>query len=404
MLHLRSHLLPLLRAASRPSSPLPRRLLLFSASTSPAPFSFEDYLVTTCGLAPAQALKASKKALNEASRVYKKSSKEGEIPCPRLDSASNPDAVLALLSGVGLCRQDIATVVAADPLLLGASVESVAPRLAALCDRLGFSAPQIARFLLFGSRILRSRDIADKLEFLISFYGSFDQLLAIMKMNNRILTVDLEKVIKPNIALLRQCGLSVCDIVRLSSTAAWVLGFNPKCVKAFVLRAEELGVPRSSRMFRHAVAAVACVSQEKVASKIEFFKRTLGCSKTELGIAVCKQPNLLKISKESFRRKTEFLINEIGLEPQYIMQRPTLFLYSLEKRLVPRHYVMKVLQAKGLLKNKIDFYSFASLGEEKFKSRFIDSHKDSVPGLADAYAAACAGEVPSQLPSPTLTS
>jgi mTERF domain-containing protein len=37
--------------------------------------------------------------------------------------------------------------------------------------------------------------------------------------------------------------------------------------------------------------------------------------------------------------------------------------------------------------------SFLQFGEETFKSKFIDYHMESVPGLADAYAAARAGIV-----------
>jgi mTERF domain-containing protein len=80
------------------------------------------------------------------------------------------------------------------------------------------------------------------------------------------------------------------------------------------------------------------------------------------------------------------------MEPQYIVERPGLLLYSLEKRLVPQHYVMKVLQEKGLL-NNMSLISFLQFREETFKSKFIDCHMESVPGLADAYAAARAGIV-----------
>ncbi|OEL26731.1 hypothetical protein BAE44_0012251, partial [Dichanthelium oligosanthes] len=164
-------------------------------------------------------------------------------------SASNPDAVLALLSGVGLSRADIAAVVAANPLLLRSSAKNIGPRLLDLRDRLGLSAPQIVRFLLIGSRALYSCDVGPRLEFLISFFGSIELLLVIMKKNSMILRSDLERVVKPNVALLSQCGLSVRDIALLCSSKPWMLTFNPERVKEFVLRAEELGVPRSSRMF-----------------------------------------------------------------------------------------------------------------------------------------------------------
>jgi mTERF domain-containing protein len=105
-------------------------------------------------------------------------------------------------------------------------------------------------------------------------------------------------------------------------------------------------------------------------------------------------PRILGLSEKILLRKIEFLVNEAAMEPRYIVERPVLFAMSLEKRLVPRHYVMKVLQEKGLLNSNMSFFTLAVIGEETFKSKFINCHMDSVPGLADAYAAARAGIVP----------
>ena len=176
-----------------------------------------------------------------------------------------------------------------------------------------------------------------------------------------------------------------------------MLTFNPERVKEVLLWAEELGVPASSSMLRQAVAVVSSASQEKVAAKLEFFKRTLGCSESEVSTAVSKKPAILGLSDEILLCKIEFLVNEAAMEPRYIVERPVLLTYSLEKRLVPRHYVMKVLQEKGLLSTNMNLFTFTQFGEETFKLRFIDCHKDSVPDLADAYATTRAGIVPSRV-------
>lgn len=104
-------------------------------------------------------------------------------------------------------------------------------------------------------------------------------------------------------------------------------------------------------------------------------------------------PGTLGLSEKSLLPKIQFLINEVGLEPQDILQRPSLLTYSLEKRLVPRYCVMKILLAKGLTNS--NFCTLATIGEKKFRLMFIDRHKDSVSGLAHAYVTARAGLVPS---------
>ncbi|CAN6164548.1 unnamed protein product [Urochloa humidicola] len=398
ILLLRRQLLPLLRAASPLSSPVHRcacSQLSTSASASAAPFSLEEYLIASCGLAPAQARKAAQKAFDEASKDCNKKAFE-ELNYSRLKSATNPDAILALLSNIGLSRADIADIVAADLLLLRSSAKNVGPRLLALRDRLRLSAPQIARFLLVGSRALRRCDVVPKLEFFISFYGSLERLLVIMKTNSNILLSDLERVIKPNIELLRQYGPSVQDTVHVYSHNVRMLSFKPERVEEIVLYAEELVVHRSSGMLKNVISAVSHISKEKLAPKLMFLKSTLGCSESEVAIAVSKKPNILGYSEENLLRKIMFLTKEVGLGAQHIVRTPALLGFSVEKRLVPRHCVMKLLQAKGLISN-ISFSSLAKLGEKDFRLKFIDRHEDSVPGLASYYASACAGDVPSEV-------
>ncbi|XP_006662809.1 uncharacterized protein LOC102717289 [Oryza brachyantha] len=386
MLHLRNHLLPLLRATFHASSysypPRLHRLLLSTASrpaAAGARFSVEEYLVGTCGLTAAQALMASEKL-------------------SRLKSASRPDAVVAVLSGVGLSRAELAAAVASDPMLLCAKADGIARRVASLRDRVGLSDPQIGSFLLAGgARSLRSGDIASKLEFWIPFSGSFDMLLRVVKGNYRIFTANIEKVVKPNVALLQECGLTVCDIVKMAGYASWVLTFSPKKVEALVQRAEELGVPRTSGVFKYTLGATGCITEGKATARMKFLSCTLGCSMDKLRPAVRRAPQILGLSEENLRSKIEFLVNKVALEPNYILQRPVLLSLSLVKRLAPRHYVLQVLAVKGLIKNDVDFYSSVCLVEEDFVARYIDGYKDAVPGLADVYAALRAGKLPVQL-------
>ncbi|CAL5090894.1 unnamed protein product [Urochloa decumbens] len=392
MLLLRRHLPALFRAA--PSPIHHRACPLLSTSAPASPFSLEDYLVASCGLAPTQATETAQKAFDEISKDKKKAFED--LSWSRLNSTSNPDAVLALLSGVGLSRADIAAVVVADPLLLRSSPKNIGSRLLALRDRLGLSAPQVVSFLLQCPRSVRKGDIVPRVEFFISFYGSFEKFLVASKksrtMGRCILQCDLERVVKPNIEFLRDCGLSVRHIAKLN---ARLLVLNSERIKEFVLRAQGLGVPCSSVMFWQALRIVTQHTKEKVAARLEFLKTALGFHESQVATAVSKTPSILGMSEECLHRKIQFLIKEVGLEPQYIVERPILLTFCLEKRLVPRHRVMKLLQAKGLLNSNVGFFTFAKTGEETFKWRYIDCHKDSVPSLADAYATACGGVVPS---------
>ncbi|VAI52720.1 unnamed protein product [Triticum turgidum subsp. durum] len=149
-------------------------------------------------------------------------------------------------------------------------------------------------------------------------------------------------------------------------------------------------------MFRHALHAVAFLSEDKIAAKVEHLKKTFRWSDAEVGIAVSKAPKLLTMSIESLQRRSEFLISEVGLEMTYIVYRPAMLMYSLEGRLRPRYYVVKFLKENGLLSRNRDYYSAVKITEKEFVEKFICPHKDAAPHLADDYGAACRGEVPAR--------
>ena len=160
--------------------------------------------------------------------------------------------------------------------------------------------------------------------------------------------------------------------------------------------AKNIGVPSRSRMFRHALHAVAFLSEEKIAAKVEFLKKTFRWSEAEVAIAVAKLPVVLRNSQERLLRMSEFLMSEVGLEPEYIAHRPAMLTYSLEARLKPRYYVVKFLKEHGLLKPNRSFYTAAQVSEKVFMEKFIRPHKGAAPRLAEDYAATLKGEVPTR--------
>ncbi|KAM3297174.1 hypothetical protein ACQJBY_039180 [Aegilops geniculata] len=255
MLQLRCSILTHLlssRPATSPVCPLHR---LLSAAVSPNPafafaFAVDDYLVSTCGLTRAQALKASAKLSH-------------------LKSPSNPDAVLAFLAGLGLSAADVATLVAKDPKFLCASVEKTLGPVVAGLTGLGLSPSQIARLVLLSGCSFRCRSIVSTLEYCLPLFGSYDNLLPAVK-SGSILSSDLERVVKPNVAFLRECGLGACDIARLCIPRPSLLSISMDRIRTAVACVDGLGVPRASPMFRHALQAVAFLNEDKSPPKWSF--------------------------------------------------------------------------------------------------------------------------------------
>ncbi|KQJ85890.1 uncharacterized protein LOC100827317 [Brachypodium distachyon] len=383
MLRLRSCILTNL-LSSPTASPISslRRLLSAAAaapavSTSPS-FAVEDYLVDTCGLTRAQALKASTKLSH-------------------LKSPSKPDAVVAFLAGLGFSSADLAAAVAKNPKLLCASVDRTLAPMVAELTALGLSRSEIARLFLLASVNLYLKSIVSKLQYYLPLLGSPENLLRAIKRRAYLLLSDLERVIKPNVAFLRERGVVDSDIAKLCIRAPWILSINPQHFRDMVEWAEGIGVPRSSGMFLEALESVAFLSEEKIAAQVEYLKKAFRWSDAEARIAISKAPILLRRSKDMLQSRAEFLISEAGLEPSYIAHRPTLLGYSLGGRSRPRYYVVKFLKANGLLDLDRDYYSTVMISEKIFLEKYICPHKEAAPHLAEDYAAACKGEVPTRL-------
>ncbi|KQK01897.1 hypothetical protein BRADI_3g59147v3 [Brachypodium distachyon] len=380
MLRLQKQFLSL-RCAATPGFFSVRLALLSTAASAASPpsvrFAAEDYLVTTCGLTRDLARKSTKYI--------------SHWKC-----TSNADSVLAFLGGAPLClsKADIAKVVAVDPRILNCSVEkNLKIRIASFRSH-GLSDAQVQTFARTAPYVLRSFNVQERLGFWLPFLGSPEMFLRIVRRNFYILTSDLEKVVKPNIELLQECGLTACVIAKMCIPSTGLLTRNPEAVRSILARADKLGVPRNSPMFRHAVTTMMALGTETMAAKLKFFSETLGCSEAEVINMVRRNPVVLRCSREKIRNVSEFLTNVVRIDARCTLSRPTMLMYSLECRLVPRYYVMKVLQEKGLIQKDITFYTLLTLGDELFRCRYIHPHKDVLPGLDDEYTNACQGKLP----------
>ncbi|KAF8653135.1 hypothetical protein HU200_062579 [Digitaria exilis] len=318
--HLRATLSRIVRSQSHlPTSshahPLvsPHRILTIlgssvaAAAFSSSPFAVEDYLVSRCGLTQAQALKAATKLSH-------------------LRSRAKPEAVLAYLeSTLGVPHADVARIVAIDPTILRCNVEkTLVPRVAELRE-VGLSRDEIARFVSLVPDALRSRFLRGNLEFWLGELGSLDRLLPVVRRCSGLLKANLDKVTRPNVAFLRQCGRSISEIAATNVYSPRIFIKNPEILKEAVQLVEELGILQDD------VLAI-----------------------------VRKQPIILSMSEKKVRGNLIFLMNDVGLEASYIVQRPVLLMYSVERRLMPRHCLLKVLKEKGLLKGELNYYNTAS--------------------------------------------
>ncbi|GJM99856.1 hypothetical protein PR202_ga16994 [Eleusine coracana subsp. coracana] len=348
-----------------------------ASSVSSRPLVAEDYLVSRCGLTPAKAHKLAKKISH-------------------LSSCSKPDAVLAFLGGtLGVPAAAITAAVTIDPAILCSDVEqTLTPRVADLFD-LGLSPDEIRRLIPLAPASFRNRFLRRNFEFWLKELGSFDKLLLALRMNSGLLSIDLGNVAKPNLAYLRQCGMNASEIGDINMYATRLLTMNPNHLREAVQRVEELGLERGTRMFRRALPLISLMSKEAVAKRLQLL-RNFGFSQEDVLQIFRRAPVSMGLSDQKVQGNLDFLMKDVGLDLSYIAQRPVLIMYSVQGRLLPRHWLLKVLKEKALLKREPDYYVVASMTEKSFVQKFVLPYKDIVPGLADDYASKCSRKVACQ--------
>ncbi|CAL9101471.1 unnamed protein product [Musa textilis] len=383
-----------LRSVLRRKSLLPlfetcrlRDILFFSSSVdaaaavggtiSPHPHFMVEYLVNTCGFSSSEAAKLSK-------------------PLAHLRSTEKPDAVLNFMRSQGFVGAGIRKLISFRPVYLCCNVENnLAPKFQFLRD-LGLSESDIVDAIMSNHSILRldvHRSIVPKLEMWESLLGSRELVLKHLKKTGWFFCSSVEKTLLPNLKFLRdECGIPEERVSLVLRSCPQFISKKPESLRSLVARADELGVPRQSRMFVRTLMALQMVSKESFEAKVELM-RSFGWSESEFRSAVRKAPNFLLISLDLMRRKVEFFIYVVGYTPSLIADKSDLLLYSLQKRVIPRFRVTEMLKLKGLWTGQAKFSYILKLSNTKFIERFVLPHKENVPELLDILRAGeCEGK------------
>ncbi|THU52681.1 hypothetical protein C4D60_Mb10t06490 [Musa balbisiana] len=365
-----------------------RGLLFFSSSvgaaavavggtTSPDPHFMVEYLVNSCGFSPSEAAKFSK-------------------PLAHLRSTEKPDAVLNFMRSQGFDGAGIRKVISGDPRYLCCNLEKIlTPKFQFLRD-LGLSESDIVDVIRNNHEILCRnvhRSFVTKLEMWESLLGSRELVLKHLKKTGWFFFSSVEKTLHPNLKLLRdECGIPEERVSLVLRSHPKLISQKPESLRALVARADDLGMPRQSRMFMWTLDVFHNVSKERFEAKAELM-RSFGWSESEFSSAARKAPTFLCMSLDMICRKMDFFINVVGYTPSFIADQSNLLLYSLQKRVIPRFRVTEMLKLKGLWTGKYKFTSILVFSDTKFLEKFVLPHKENVPELLDILrvAGTCKG-------------
>lgn len=166
---------------------------------------------------------------------------------------------------------------------------------------------------------------------------------------------------------------------------------NPRALKGKSLRfsgivkaVEGMGFDPSGSGFAKAVLAFTMMSKSGWEGKMEVYRR-LGWSDSEILAAFKKQPMCMIASEKKIRKGMDYFVNEMGMTPSVISQCPNIILHSLEKRVIPRHFVRQVLTSRNLVSENYSISVMMIMSEKNFLDRFVTKYEEQVPELLMDY-------------------
>lgn len=343
--------------------------LFYSSNTPCTPSPTLSYLMKSWGLTQESALSVVKKV--------------------RLKTTKNPDLVLSFFRAHGFTETQISNIITKRPRLLLCNVDkSLKPKFQFLIA-LGLSGSELARtitsqpFIL--SRSLKKQLIPSYHQFK-SLVRSDENVVCALKSTLTILLCDFQERMLTNMSILRKHRVPNSRIMKMVLSHPRSFKGDPLRFSGIVKMVKEMGFDPSSSAFLKAVQAFTFVSKSGWEMKMEVY-RSLGWSDREIMYAFKKQPMCMIASAKKIRKGMDYFMNELGMTPSTISQCPNIILLSLEKRVIPRHFVMKVLTSRNLVSENYSISCVLIVSEKNFLERYVTKYEEEVPELLMDYKA-----------------
>ncbi|PIN03337.1 Mitochondrial transcription termination factor, mTERF [Handroanthus impetiginosus] len=325
-----------------------------------------SYLINSCGLSPEAANVASKKVT--------------------LNSPGNTDLLLALLKNHGLSDAHITKMVTISPnILLAHPEKTVLPKLQ-FFNSIGMPTPDLAQFIARSPTILRCslrNRIIPFYECLKNLLKSDKKVITVFKRITAYFLLTALQRIPHNVAVLKKYGVDESNISFLAVHNPQPLFMRSDKLVKLLDKVTELGIDISKSIFMQAVKVLYSTSKSSWEARKKAYHEW-GWSESDISMAFSLHPVCMNLSEKKIMSEMDFFVNEMNCEAKAIARHPTVLFYSLEKRIMPRCRVVKLLMVKGLIKPSRNLVSLLRMTDKTFLEKFITKY-GNVPGLLDVY-------------------
>ncbi|KAL6130087.1 hypothetical protein ACLB2K_068468 [Fragaria x ananassa] len=337
---------------------------IVSAKQDPNSFTM-NYLINSCGLSPEGAISASKWV--------------------KLRSAEKADSVLAHFRNHGFSETQIAQVVKLRPKFLTADFEKTFLPKIEYFTSAGLSREDLAKVVSINPTLLGhslEKQIVPVHKFIRSLLSEQDSI-TVLKRGSRIFSASQGNVLVPNIEFLIELGMpKSCIALLLTNCTNDVLVNHEKFAKA-VLEVKEMGFDMENSRSLWAIRALC--RKDKMDHCRQLYMMRWGWSEDDVVSAFRKFPPCMLLSEKKLMQVMDFLVNKMGWPSRMIVRNPLVLSFSLEKRIIPRCSVVKVLMSRGLKNEKVNMSYVLHHSEKEFLEKYVTKYLDRVPQLLSVY-------------------
>ncbi|KAK7303807.1 hypothetical protein RJT34_14724 [Clitoria ternatea] len=307
-----------------------------------------SYLINNCGFSPQTALKASR--------------------CVQFETPQKPDSVIAFFSNNGFTNSQINSIIRRAPNVLTCDPRKrISPKFEFLLSK-GASSSDIVEFVNRSPRILYSslqHSIIPNFDLVRRFFNS-DKITLYRILGCRHFFGD--KRVEQNLKLLADEGVKDSNISFLLSRKLSILLSSD--MRGPLNEVKQLGFDSSKVNFVIALLAKMVIPKPRWDAKVNAFK-SWGWSEEMVLCVFKKRPLCMLHSEDKINKVMRFWVNELGWSSLALAKGSEILALSLEKRIIPRAFVLKYLIAKGLRKKSASLVTPFALSEELFLEKYV---------------------------------
>ncbi|XP_010676860.2 uncharacterized protein LOC104892587 [Beta vulgaris subsp. vulgaris] len=308
----------------------------------------------------------------------------------RLKDYKSSYIVLDFFKKSGISSTQLEELVLCSPRVLAADVNRRIKVRVERIRELGFSDIDLAEFLCNVPAIItlpRSVNaIVSSISILQSVLCSNSDVIKLLKTCNWFLSNDLDKLLVPNIELMKNCGISEIQIRRTLFNFPRFYLVKPELMRDCIRRVDELGLGKNSKMYIHGVRVVCSMSQEKWESKLNVFRR-LGFSEDDILLVFRKTPQTFALSEKKILEVSKLLLSTERVDLTYLIQHAELLIYSAASRIEPRLAIINELVSKNLLKKEPTMTFACKMADKYFIRRFVLPYASEIGEVGAKYLA-----------------